>query len=1210
MKKAYSLILLLSLSLNAWSTTFYFQGGNLNIASTWNDATDGSGTNAVAGDFAVTSNNWDLNGNSGTTPSIFSINGGFLNSGAAVVLDNVDLAFSGSINATGITLANSTNGTSVQYAHASGNIQALPGDYKNLLVLVNPQTITATGNITVGDIELNTGDVLDMAGFTLSIGALNSVLGPTAGATIKTSSTNAALTFTGGATDWKVAIEYTGADNQKVDNTNNFTAGLIISGSDSKLAQGDLTVGSKFIINTGAKLEMSTFNLIESTTSISSISGAGALETKNITTTPFPSGKTWGDIRFIFNAASNSTEYIPSGTYHSVLQIVSTNTLKAGGDITINDELADLAGTVDMLGFKLSGTLSFANFSTPAIFKTANISSDPFPSGLTFGSNTKVSLYAAADQTIPGGTYSDLNIDGTGTKTASGNITVNTLLAFGTSSNSLDMSTYQLLGTPNTLNFSNSHSLSTQNISSTPIPSGETWPQGVLVIFDASADQTIPAGSYDGAIELTGSGTKSASGNITTSGIVFDDITLDMKTFKLIPATGGFTDLAVTGSNPTLRTAFVGSFPIPDGATWTAFNMIFEADGIQRVNVGTCTNLTIGGGTGFNKRKSLSREVDISGTLTINNDCWLESGTNNITDEYQLLGNFTVAGSGSLSTSYLDSPDRIKDPIPQGLDWSSLDQVRYENNAERVAGGTYSKLRLNGSGNNHFTIGNVICDELSTGNEDVEVSPGDYIIGNTLTHTGPGEVIIEADASGYGQLKFTTNAGTSPIRKQFYIDATPSERWVDMSTALVGADLSDLPDAGAKIVFDVEGVGSAFEWDASIANWVQSSATGNNPAHGNRIYLGTRSGGSDIFLRDGSGVVSENATDLQTTSTSRAMYYNTGQNTTATFVGGTDLSDTEGWNFIANPFLANYDWDAARSTLDGLIRNVYYVWNGTNYVSRNLSDLGGAGQYIAPGQGFWIQVEPSWTSGNTFPLDITHADPTGSGSFLKTNNVEDFLSIKVSELNGPYADEVFMQFSPILSDEFDAGFDAVNLINAPNVPNLNIPGKEGKFSTFATSDKNKTYTLNFSDEEDGQHLYFSLNDDALLSHNYVFIEDIKTGTITELTNGGTYEFMNDVNFKSDRFNLHFGKTRSEIPLESGESFFAYLNENNLVVSINTSSLAPVNLSVTDIQGRTVISTQLEMSDEIKVENLILPQGVYVVSISQSGNFLGSQKLIK
>jgi hypothetical protein len=132
----------------------------------------------------------------------------------------------------------------------------------------------------------------------------------------------------------------------------------------------------------------------------------------------------------------------------------------------------------------------------------------------------------------------------------------------------------------------------------------------------------------------------------------------------------------------------------------------------------------------------------------------------------------------------------------------------------------------------------------------------------------------------------------------------------------------------------------------------------------------------------------------------------------------------------------------------------------------------------------------------------------------------------------------------------------------------------------------------------------------LLSHNYVFIEDIKTGTITELTNGGTYEFMNDVNFKSDRFNLHFGKTRSEIPLESGESFFAYLNENNLVVSINTSSLAPVNLSVTDIQGRTVISTQLEMSDEIKVENLILPQGVYVVSISQSGNFLGSQKLIK
>ncbi len=183
-------------------------------------------------------------------------------------------------------------------------------------------------------------------------------------------------------------------------------------------------------------------------------------------------------------------------------------------------------------------------------------------------------------------------------------------------------------------------------------------------------------------------------------------------------------------------------------------------------------------------------------------------------------------------------------------------------------------------------------------------------------------------------------------------------------------------------------------------------------------------------------------------------------------------------------------------------------------------------------------------------------------------------------------------------------------MNAPMVPNLSILGAQGHFSTFATSDKNKTYTLNFSDEEDGQQLFFSLNDDALLSHNYVYIEDIKTGTIAELSNEGSYTFTNDINFKDGRFKLHFGKTRSEIPLESGDSFFAYLNENNLVVSINTSSLAPVSITVTDIQGRTIISKKVDMSDEIRIENLELSKGVYIISLSKSGNFLGSQKLMK
>lgn len=1193
-------------SFNLSAATWYYQSGNAAVLTNWNSNPGGGGSSPA--NFSTVLDVFDLNGKASiSVSSPWTLGGILVNSGVLTSIFNVTntsgMVFNGDVqNGDKMTCSNCA---SINYHYTSTSVDIIPGTYTNALVIRNDVTGVAKGNIIAADVETtNSASVLDMATFTLNVTLDNLISGNNG--SIKTQNTSAAP-ITLGSGNWKQLIVFNANGTQTVPTSAEYTGGLSIEGntSSAKTISGNLTIGTS--LNIDGLLEMGTHQLLESTTTISTITGSGKFETKNTSTTPFPSGKTWDNILVVFRASSGSSEYLPSGTYHSIGQIVPANTLEVQGDITVNNEIADIAGTIDMNTHKLSGALAFNSFGTSAKFRTANVSSAPYPSGLTFGTGSQVSFYAAADQTIPGGAYQSLNIDGTGTKTASGNITVNSFLAFGSSANSLDLSTFQLLGGPITKSFGSTHSIKTQNTSSTPIPSGETWPAEIIIEFDANADQTIPIGTYNGPIELLGSGTKSAAGNITAIGLIFDDVTLDMKTFKLIPAALGFTDLVVNGANPTLRTAFVGDFPIPEDKDWTAFNMIFEADGLQKINVGKCTNLTIGGGTGFTKRKSLTRAAEITGTLTIENNCWLESGVNNGASAFQLLGNFTIAGGGTYVTRYADGTN---DPIPQGLDWSSLDMVRYENNAERLVGGTYSTLYTNGTGNNHFTTGNIICTELRTINEDIEISPNTYIQGTLLNHAASGEIIIQADNSGYGQIDFTSNSGSGPIRKQFYINATPSERWFDMSTALTGANLSNLAETGAKIVFDVEGVGSAFEWDATAANWVQSSASGNDPTHGNRIYQGTRGGGSDIFLRDGPGTVSENATDFQKTSTSRDMHYNDGQSTTATFVGGTDLTDTEGWNFIANPFLANYDWDAAVGSLNSDIRGVYYVWNGTNYVNRNAAGVGAAGQYIAPGQGFWIQVEPIWSSGDPFPLDIANVDPTGSGSFLKTSGVEDFVSIQVSEVNGSFQDEVFMQFSPILSDDFEAGFDAVNMMNATNVPNLSIPGTQGKFSTFATSDENKSYPLNFSDEEDRQQLQFSINDEALLSHNYVYIEDVKTGAITELSNDGIYEFINDVNYKEDRFVIHFGNKRSDIPLESGESFFAYLTDNDMVININSSSLAPVSLSVTDIQGRTILFEKMEMTDEIRIENLELSKGVYIISLSQSGNFLGTQKIMK
>jgi hypothetical protein len=282
--------------------------------------------------------------------------------------------------------------------------------------------------------------------------------------------------------------------------------GLRASGSGTKTASGNVVVTGTFSVDNGIIVNMSS-NKLSGT--MSSVSMNGTLKTSETTSTPIPSGKTWGGT--VEYAATAGGQTIAGGSYNNLTLDNSSGTNSAGGDLTVNGTLTTTSGgTMDMTSaYILAGSLTaIVNGGTIKTAVPTSTSSAPIPASKTW--NGTVDYYAAAgSQTIAGGIYSTLTLSNTtGTQTAGGNITASILNHNSNSADVLNMGTYQLTVTA----VNNSGNIRTQNTGSAPISSGLSW--GGTVTFDGSSAQTVPANTFS-TLVVGNSSVASMSGTVT-----------------------------------------------------------------------------------------------------------------------------------------------------------------------------------------------------------------------------------------------------------------------------------------------------------------------------------------------------------------------------------------------------------------------------------------------------------------------------------------------------------------------------------------------------------------------------------------------------------------------------------------------------------------------------------------------------------------------
>jgi len=826
---------------------------HLETLSNWGTNTDGTGTAPVN----FTANNQIFNIYNGTTATI---GGAWTVSGtnSKVVLGNVSVAaitytipsgyaFTGTIdiaaalsgsnklsiqNATIPTFGTLNSGSTVDYNGAS---QAVTGFTYGILNISATGTNTASGTVTAT--TLNVTSILNMGTNTLNVTTPNN------SGTIQTQNTSTTPIPTG--LTWGGTVQYnatTGAQTVMAGTYNNLT---LSNTSGTQAASNSLTVNGTLTTTSGGTLNMGTYQLLGT---LSTITNGGTIQTQNATTTPIPTGLTWGGT-VQYNAATGA-QTVMAGTYNNLTLSNTNGTQAASNSLTVNGTLTTTSGgTLNMGTYQLLGTLS--TITNGGIIQTQNTSATPVPTGLTWDGTIQYNAAAGA-QTVMAGTYNSLTLSNTsGTQAASGNLTVSGTLTT-TAGGTLNMGTYQLQGTLTTV--SNAGIIQTQNTGSTPIPTGKTW--GGTVQYNATTGaQTVMAGTY-GILTLSNtSGTQTAGGNLTVSGTLTTTTggTLNMGTYQLLgtPST--------VSNGGTIQTQCTSSPSLPTGETWGGTVQYNAATGAQTVMAGTYNNLTLSNTSGT---QAASNSLTINGTLTTTSGGTLNMGT------YQLSGTLsTIANGGTIQTQ-----NTTTTPTPSGLTWGGTFTFN-GSSAQTIPASAFTNLILNNSTGaalgGAVNVGGILT--LTSG---VLTSTPTNLL--AITNTTPGAVTGYSGSSYVnGPLQWSLATGNSYF---FPVGDATNYRPFEMNSITCGTPVVriTMSGTGASTVDATLSSVAARNWYAQLISGSFTSAT--------------------IRITE-SGLVSTN--DIGSSTTQSGPYTNQGGNSI-----GTTISSNAGIPYTASTYFA------------------------------------------------------------------------------------------------------------------------------------------------------------------------------------------------------------------------------------------------------------------------------------------------------------------
>jgi hypothetical protein len=318
----------------------------------------------------------------------------------------------------------------------------------------------------------------------------------------------------------------------------------------------------------------------------------------------------------------------------------------------------------------------------------------------------------------------------------------------------------------------------------------------------------------------------------------------------------------------------------------------------------------------------------------------------------------------------------------------------------------------------------------------------------------------------------------------------------------------------------------------------------------------------------------------------------------------TQVTTKRGWNLVGNPYPSAIDWDAASGWTKTNIDNAVYVYNPSigNYMTYiNGFGTNGASRYIAPEQGFFITCNNP--VGGTFGM--TNAVRVhNTVSFYKSSAMQDHLRLTLkSNLNE--TDEIIICINPESSNEFDGNYDALKIMlpEKPQIWSTNYEDLTTQYSIncIPNTIENTDIPLAFVPVADGLFSITASGHEPLLGQTGIWLEDLKTGVITDLAETNDYTFSASEDDDINRFVLHFSlpKTYGIEGIQKDNNLIVTPNPNNGNMNIVLKEMLPgtTTVVITDVLGKVVYSAVEENYTGGKVCITNTSSGMYLLKVS-------------
>jgi len=339
------------------------------------------------------------------------------------------------------------------------------------------------------------------------------------------------------------------------------------------------------------------------------------------------------------------------------------------------------------------------------------------------------------------------------------------------------------------------------------------------------------------------------------------------------------------------------------------------------------------------------------------------------------------------------------------------------------------------------------------------------------------------------------------------------------------------------------------------------------------------------------------------------MIWYTGGNTTYNFVGnmnnGAFTAATPGgsgtFNLVPNPYPSAIDWDALAGWTKTNVANATYIYNNTQYASY----VGGVGtnggtNIIPAGQGYFVQA-----SGGVGTLAMNNdVRVHSSQAYFNEPLISDLFRVAVS-VNGK-SDETVVRFTESATASFDSQYDAAKLYGHASAPQLYTMAADNKMlsiNSLSMTEGGVSVPLSFEFSADGEITLQFSGVGSFSEQQAIFIEDLFTGSMTNLRQHGNYSFNHLVSNDPDRFLLHF---RDITGLdESGAGWQVWSNDRKVYVNIPELNGQRVSIEMFDVLGSRLYSNEGVLSSPTIIR--AMNSGVAIIRVS-SANRVYTTKL--